>query len=118
MPRFRPQQRLRSAADYRSVFQQPDARVGRRELLVLARANALPHHRLGLAIAKKHIPLAVNRNRIKRVAREQFRHLAPAHPGLDIVILTRPGADGADKAAIKEALQRLFQRLGLEIITP
>ena len=85
---------------------------------MLARANALPHHRLGLAVAKKHVPLAVNRNRIKRVAREHFRHLAPAQPALDIVILTRPAAGTASRAAIGEALQRLFQRLGLESTTP
>ena len=118
MRHLRPQQRLLSAADYRRVFQKPDARAGQSELLLLARENQLHHHRLGLAIAKKHVPLAVQRNAIKRVARERFRHLAPAHPALDIVILTRPAARSSNKAAIGDALQRLFRRLGLETTTP
>ena len=114
MRHLRPHQRLLKAADYRRVFQQPDSRVGRKELLVLARENQLPHHRLGLAIAKKHVPHAVNRNLIKRIAREHFRHLVCAQPSLDIVILTRPAAAKANRAAIGEALHTIFQRLGLE----
>lgn len=118
MQRLRPHQRLLTAADYRRVFEQPDAKAGQRELLVLARHNTLSHHRLGLAIAKKHVPLAVNRNQIKRIAREQFRHLQSAQPALDIVILTRPGARDATRAGLRKALEQLFQRLGLEMTTP
>lgn len=118
MQRFRPHQRLLTAADYSRVFQQPDAKAGQRELLILARRNHLTHHRLGLAIAKKHVPLAVNRNLIKRLAREQFRRLRNAQPALDIVILTRPAARGADRKNLTSALQRTFQRLGLESGSP
>jgi ribonuclease P protein component len=102
---LRPHQRLLTAADYRKVFEKPDAKAGQRD-------------RLGLAIAKKHVPLAVNRNQIKRIAREQFRHLLSAQPTLDIVILTRPGARDATRASLRKALEQLFQRLGLEMTTP
>ena len=103
-------QKLVTAADYRAVFSKPSARSGQHELLALARENALPQHRLGLAIAKKHVPRAVARNLIKRLVREHFRRLEARHPALDIVILSRP--------ALHRALTKLFERLGLEATTP
>ena len=60
------------AGDYRRVFDQVDARASHRHLLLLGRQNELDHHRLGLVIAKKHVRLAVQRNRIKRIARTRF----------------------------------------------
>jgi ribonuclease P protein component len=108
---FRPTQRLLTAADYRRVFDAPDFKTGRREFLVLARCNQGPTHRLGLAIAKKHVPTAVRRNLIKRLARENFRHMQDSIPRLDIVLLTRPSARDADRDALRESLQQLFLRV-------
>ncbi len=48
--------------------------------------------RLGLSVSKK-VGGAVERNRVKRVVREQFAeiaHLLPAR--LDVVVIARPGA--------------------------
>ncbi|MGB1192376.1 MAG: ribonuclease P protein component, partial [Pseudomonadales bacterium] len=39
----------------------------------LSTSNQQTKQRLGLVIAKKHIPLSVNRNKIKRAIREVFR---------------------------------------------
>jgi len=111
---FRPTQRLLTAGDYRRVFNKPDQKAGQKELLLLARYNDLPQHRLGLAIAKKHVPTAVKRNVIKRLAREQFRILGPETPSYDIVVLTRPGARNATAGCVKEALTAQFSRLGLK----
>jgi len=112
--RLQRRQRLLTAADYRRVFSHTESRAGSGEILVIARRNGLPQHRLGLAIAKKHVPRAVRRNLIKRIAREQFRHLARAQSSLDIVILTRPAARDADRDQITRSVARLFRRLGLE----
>jgi ribonuclease P protein component len=70
-----------------------------------------PHHRLGLAVAKKHVAKAVRRNRIKRIARERFRQLPPSAVPLDIVFLTRPGAGELDNAALATDIDRQFRRL-------
>jgi ribonuclease P protein component len=114
MSRLQPQQRLLTAAQYREVFQHTALRSGQKELLILGRPNQLTHHRLGLAIAKKHVPLAVKRNLIKRIAREQFRLLPPAQTALDIVILSRPAAKTANRQRLNAALRQIFLRLGLE----
>ena len=109
--RFRPNQRLISATDYQQVFKAPDLKAGQQEVLLLARRNDLSHHRLGLAVAKKHIRTAVKRNQLKRLAREAFRTLKTDKQGLDIVVLSRPGAAKADRAHLRRALDRQFQRL-------
>ena len=76
--------------------------------------NELGWHRLGLAVAKKHLPSAVQRNLLKRIARERFRRLPTSQPGLDIVLLSRPAAKLADRtqlaAAVDTQLERLLRR--------
>lgn len=106
--------RLLTAAQYRRVFQNTARRARREALMGLAVPNDLPHHRLGLAVAKKHVPTAVRRNLIKRLAREQFRHLKPGQSPLDIVILSRPAARSATREQLRQALEQLFTKLGLE----
>ena len=109
--RLRRFQRLLNAADYRRVFSAPDFKAGQSEVLLLARHSTQVTHRLGLAVAKKHIPSAVRRNRLKRLARERFRFLPATSPSLDIVVLARPGAKDASRHALREALDRQFARI-------
>ena len=104
-------QRLLDAADYRRVFSAPDFKAGQSEVLLLARRSTQKNHRLGLAVAKKHVSGAVERNRLKRLARERFRFLADTDPSLDIVVLTRPGAEQASRGALRQALDRQFTRV-------
>ena len=90
--------RLRTPAEYAHVFAAPEQRL-RGALwmwLVRARPNAAAAEaepaessgRLGLAVARKHLPRAVARNRVKRVAREAFRAMAAELGGLDVVLIT------------------------------
>ena len=108
---FSRHQRLITAADYRRVFKAPDHKAGQAEVLLLARGNQLCHHRLGLAVAKKHLPTAVKRNLFKRLTREHFRHVSKTDQGLDIIVLSRPGAAGVDKGALQRAISAQFERL-------
>lgn len=79
--------------------------------MILARFNELAHNRLGLAVAKKHVPTAVKRNLIKRLAREHFRRLPVQDSSVDVVVLTRPGANAADREALNQAFAKQFQTL-------
>jgi ribonuclease P protein component len=67
--------------------------------------------RLGLSVSARTVGNAVNRNRIKRVIRESFRHNANSLPSIDIVINTRPGARDTSKALLAERLTRHWQNL-------
>lgn len=109
--RFGKDRRILRADDYREVFKGATFRRGQKEFLLLARHNDRSFHRLGLAVAKKHVRLATQRNRIKRGAREAFRQMCSDEPGLDIIFLTRPGASAADKRVFIRDLPRQLQQL-------
>lgn len=78
--------RLQRTEDFQQVF-----RLGNKQnqgrLVVYTRLNGLGYARLGLAIAKKIIPNASTRNRLKRVIRESFRINQSRLPEIDIVIV-------------------------------
>ena len=108
---FTKRQRLLTPSDFKQVFDQTALRASHRHCLILARHNLLSQGRLGLIIAKKHIPLAVERNRIKRLIRESFRHQQQRLAGIDAIVLARKGLDQQDNAAIHRLLLQLWQKL-------
>ena len=103
--------RLLNAKDYSRVFDGAEAKASHRHLLLLAKSNDLSGHRLGLVIAKKNVRLAVQRNRIKRTAREVFRTMPESEPGLDVIVLARRGLDQLDNAELSTILRQQWQKL-------
>ena len=108
---FSAEDRLLDANAYRRVFDQVDAKASHRHLLLLARGNDLQHHRLGLVIARKHVRLAVQRNRVKRVIREFFRHQPDSARAFDVVVLARPGLDRLDNNTLSTILRQQWHKL-------
>ncbi|HIO93632.1 MAG TPA: ribonuclease P protein component [Leucothrix mucor] len=97
--------RLLTAKQYSHVFS--DARrFGNKSFTLLVRENDLSHPRLGLAIAKKSIKLAVGRNRIKRLLRESFRNNQHLLPPIDIIAMCRPAAVQLSNEQILEQLEK------------
>jgi ribonuclease P protein component len=109
--RFPPHARLRSPREFEAVLA-GGRRFAETLLTAAVRPNTLLHPRLGLAISARAVPDAVGRNRIKRQARETFRAAQGRLPPLDIVVLARSAAAAADKAALRQAFERLWQRMG------
>ena len=96
--------RLTNAADYQYVFANAK-RFGNPNFTLLVRANSLGYPRLGLAIAKKSVKLAVNRNRIKRLIRESFRHEITDLPSIDIIAMCRTSAVELPSSEISTQLE-------------
>ena len=71
---FKKNHRLLNSKNYKTVFDGVEYNQGGGYFTFLSRENQLSRSRLGMVVAKKHIPLAVNRNKIKRAIRESFRH--------------------------------------------
>ncbi len=103
--------RLLTASDYARVFSATAVKCGCPQALLIASPNQLGHARLGLVIAKKHVKLAVHRNRLKRLIRESFRLRQASMPPLDIVVLARKGLADMDNAAILLTLDKQWNRL-------
>lgn len=103
--------RLLTPRDFKPVFDQAPYRASHQNFIVLARPNGLDNPRLGLVMAKKNVRLAVQRNRIKRLVRETFRHYQHQLPNIDCVFLTRRGLDQMDNAEFVQHLIQQFKRL-------
>lgn len=91
------------------MFAEP-LRSSDRFFTVLARPSGRPVARLGLTVSRRTAKRAVDRNRIKRLARESFRQQAAlAH--WDFVVLARPGSGSAERVALRASLDRHFAQL-------
>ena len=102
--------RLLTERDFKQVFAGAQ-RSGDACLTVLARDNGVRQARLGLAIARRRVRRAVDRNRIKRLARESFRYHRQLLEGLDVVVMARDGAGARSNAELRTALHAHWQRL-------
>ncbi|WP_152205820.1 ribonuclease P protein component [Marinobacter changyiensis] len=102
--------RLLTPRDYSEVFSDVQLRVPHKHFLILAKPNALGHARVGLVFSKKNLKHAVQRNRVKRLVRETFRH-QPDMPPLDIIVLSRQGLANIDNPELNLMLADLWQRL-------
>jgi ribonuclease P protein component len=77
---------------------------------VLHRPIQQDQARLGIIIAKQHVKKAVDRNAIRRVIRESFRHHKDRLKGLDIIVLLRSECTPlGDKKALRDNVDHLWQ---------
>ena len=91
------------------MFAEP-ARSSDRFFTILGRSSGGTHARLGLTVPRRTAKRAVDRNRIKRLARESFRHQL-ALPPWDFVVLARAGADRAARSVLRASLDKHFEQL-------
>ena len=111
--KFSRQSRLLKPAQFKLVFQQP-IRSFDDYFRVMARVNDARQHRLGMAVSKKACDRAVDRNRIKRLVRENFRSLMAGSivdDALDIVVLPTAKAANQNNKILYESLSNHWQRL-------
>lgn len=108
---FGPECRLLTAGQFKNVFDGATRKTSGPYVLLLAKANTTDQPRLGLVIAKKSVRRAVDRNRIKRIARDSFRLNKPELGDLDIVVLARKGLGELDNAALHELFKTMWRKL-------
>ena len=103
--------RLIDSSDFSTVFADAPIRVSSADLLILAKQTGYDRPRLGIVVAKKHVKLANQRNRLKRVIRESFRHQQHDLPNVDIIVLVRKSAMGKDNKTLSRTLHKLWVKL-------
>lgn len=108
---FGPECRLLTPSQFKTVFDGATRKVSGPYVLLLAKANTSDQPRLGLVIAKKSVRRAVDRNKIKRIARESFRLNKSELGNLDIVVLARKGLGELDNAALHELFKGMWRRM-------
>lgn len=102
--------RLRASSDFGRVFQQP-VRFSGAGYTVLACLNSRESARLGLAMSKRWARRAVQRNRLKRIARESFRFARPDLPPVDIVVQCTRDATKLPNHRLRQTLDRAWFRM-------
>lgn len=102
--------RLTKPADFARVFENAQKSTDVC-LTVLARTNVVGHPRLGMAISKRNIRNAADRNRIKRCVRESFRLQACRLGNLDFVVMAKPAARQSEGAQLRGSLERHWNNL-------
>ncbi len=109
--RFGKSSRLLKSHEYETVFQGGNKDVCK-HFVIFAKDNAKARRRMGLVVSKK-VGNSVERNRIKRKLREQFRLLAGALPQVanDYIVVARPGSKNASSKEVKQQLVDAMTRL-------
>lgn len=109
--KFTKAQRLLTPAAYRLVFDGTERKLHQAHLMAFIRSNEQSQARIGMAITKKKVPTAVQRNRIKRHIREQFRHCAAQLKPFDIVFIVKKPVNDLDNKELDFQLDAIFKKL-------
>ncbi len=107
---FPPSARLRRRAEFQRVQARGQRLVLTHFIVFVHRTGGAHSARLGITVSKKvgHAPI---RSRWKRLVREAFRRLRPElAPGLDIVVIGRPGVPEPDFDVVGHALRGALLR--------
>ncbi len=105
---FKKTQRLLAKHDYDHVFEQAK-KIVTTEFILLYRNNNLGYARLGLALSKKMIAKAHDRNRLKRLLRESFRQ--KKLPAVDMIFLARKGVAKQTNLDVNTQLSKTWEKL-------
>ena len=110
---FPASKRLLTSNEFDMVFKKNHIKVSTSEFLFLAAQNQCKQSRLGMVVSKKNTSHAVDRNQLKRLVREVFRKTDI--PPVDIVVLTRTGANRQSKKALTNILEKSFQKITTQL---
>jgi ribonuclease P protein component len=102
--------RLISAQDFSHVFDEP-VRSADQFFTLLAKLNKSDKPRLGLAISKKNTRRAVDRNKIKRLARESFRLNQSSLCNIDVVVMAKRNAASQPNDILFDCLNNHWKNL-------
>ena len=106
---FTKAQRLLAKQDYDAVFSH-SKRIKTTHFIFLFKENSMGVARLGLALSKKIIHKAHDRNRTKRLLREMFRLNTNLIP-MDIVVLARSAINWNDRSMVVTQLSNVWNDL-------
>lgn len=102
--------RIRTRDQFQQVYQRRQ-RLFSPLFILYQLPNSLSFPRLGVVVSKRNVRFAVNRNVIKRIAKEHFRLKQKVLRQLDIVIVARQEANKATREELHQCIDQLLTQL-------
>ena len=103
--------RLKSSGQFSSVFKAANRKGGRFFTLFVLRREDSAVPRLGIAVAKRFFKRAHERNRFKRLVRENFRVQKEALSGFDVVVVMKKEASLCTNREFSDSLRHAWSKL-------
>ncbi len=105
--------RLTKTDEFSSVFGFRKALKSKHFLLHyrLRTAEEVPGARLGLVVAKRFLRRSVDRNLVRRLARENFRLMRCKLPSRDLILRLAAKPDALDRRALAQEIQGLLGKM-------
>ena len=117
MPRVAPRYRgnasgyrLSGPAAFEALFRSGRRREGAYLQLVYAPAGT-PPGKVGFVLARKALPRAVDRNRVRRMMRERIHAARPAIEAYDLIVRLKRGCPRSAFRAVADEAARLLSEL-------
>ncbi|MBD3816553.1 MAG: ribonuclease P protein component [Halothiobacillus sp.] len=107
--------RLRRPDEYKRTLTS-GKRVHCELLMAVVTLNPTRSPRLGLAIAKRQVRLAHERNRVKRIARDYFRRHLAEWPSFDCVIMAKAGIEKVSNPELQIMMKQLFDKVAARCV--
>ena len=104
--------RFAARGSFAAVLRGPHKIKGRFAVLHMV-SMATRYPRLGIALTRRLVPNAVQRNQVKRIAREAFRNHAAKAGRLDLVLTLREKLRTVDQGALAVEIVSLLDRAAL-----
>ena len=102
--------RLKKPSDFKKAYKE-GTKLSSPHFVLYARKNGLSNLRVGVAIAKRHVKLATQRNKIRRAAKEFLREkISRSIGGYDFVVASRLACNKENtNETIKEVKELLLK---------
>jgi ribonuclease P protein component len=114
---FKQAQRVRKADEFQQAFRF-GKRIHSHEFVLHYCFSGQKQARLGVVIRKKNVNRANQRNRIKRMAREVFRHAQASLPPCDVVINVKKNLSQRSNHELEQCLKHVMQRFITQAAVP
>ena len=98
---------LNNKKNFDLSFKDPDVKIDSGPFSILVKFSEHKNNSLGMIIQKKNIKLAVQRNYVKRVVRNEVKFLSSKKP-ITIVFLVRKKIDHFNKHKLKIAIKEIL----------
>lgn len=107
--------RLRRPDEYKRTLTS-GKRVHCELLMAVVTPNPTSSPRLGLAVAKRQVRLAHERNRVKRIARDYFRRHLAEWPSFDCVVMAKAGIENVSNPELQIMMKQLFDKVAARCV--